>query len=290
VLVTPKNTFIWEGTGASAIEKFDAGTIAFVVGGHRPVVTLAEGKETEEFWSFLGGQGEYAKFSTEGAELKNPRLFRASANSGAFTVEEIFGFTQEDLIADDVMLLDTYSEVYVWVGAQSSRDEKESAFKAALDFVGHAPDGRSPDTPVLKVTQGNEPPTFTCHFLGWDVKKATDFSDPYAKRLAELKAKGGDGPVGKVVDSKSPVKAEVKAAPAATRVTGAGEGSFLNPNAGSYSLAELKANAIANVDPARKEQYLSDADFQSLLKMSKAEFEKLPAWKKGDSKKRIGLF
>jgi len=290
VLVTPKNTFIWEGSGASAVEKFDAGTIAFVVGGHREIVTFNEGKETDEFWSFLGGKGDYAKLATAGAELKNPRLFRCSANSGAFTVEEIQGFTQDDLISDDVMLLDTFSEVYVWVGTNASRQEKEASFKAALEFVAHAPDGRSPDTPVLKVNQGNEPPTFTCYFIGWDVKKASDFSDPYAKRLAEIKAKGGDAGVGKVVESKSPSKPETKAAPAATRVTGAGEGSFLNPNAGSYSLAELKANAVANIDPARKEQYLSDAEFQSLFKMSKAEFDKLPVWKKGDTKKRAGLF
>lgn len=132
----------------------------------------------------------------------------------------------------------------MWVGAQSSREEKESAFKvcclpcfvvfhihaqAALDFVAHAPDGRSADTPVLKVTQGNEPPTFTCHFIGWNASKASDFSDPYVKRLAELKAKGGDS-VGKVVGSTaSPAKTETKSAPTATRVTGAGEGSFRDP-------------------------------------------------------------
>jgi len=144
------------------------------------------------------------------------------------------------------------------------------------------------DTPVLKVTQGNEPPTFTCHFLGWDHKKATDFSDPYQKRLAELKAKGGDA-VGKVVGGAAP-KAETKASPAATRVTSSADAAFRNPNDGSFSLAELKAGAVTNIDPARKEQYLHDDEFQAQFKMGKAEFEKLAAWKKSDLKKRVGLF
>lgn len=90
VLVTPKTTFVWEGKvcysnttiamtntnnahntkqGASALEKFDAGSIAFIVGGHREVVTFDEGKETDEFWGFLGGKGEYAQIRSDGTGL-----------------------------------------------------------------------------------------------------------------------------------------------------------------------------------------------------------------------------
>jgi hypothetical protein len=39
-----------------------------------------------------------------------------------------------------------------------------------------------------------------------------------------------------------------------------------------------------------KEQYLSDAEFTAKLGMSKAEYDKLPAWKKKQKKETLKLF
>ena len=70
------------------------------------------------------------------------------------------------------MMLDTYDEVFVWCGSDSTQEEKELSVKVALDYVAKAPDGRSPDTPVFRVWAGSEPPAFTCHFHGWSEAKA----------------------------------------------------------------------------------------------------------------------
>ena len=40
----------------------------------------------------------------------------------------------------------------------------------------------------------------------------------------------------------------------------------------------------ADVDPARREQYLSESDFQSLFGMSMADFLKQPKWKQQNAK------
>jgi len=40
----------------------------------------------------------------------------------------------------------------------------------------------------------------------------------------------------------------------------------------------------ADVDPARREQYLSDSDFQSVFGMSFADFQKSPKWKQQNAK------
>jgi len=47
---------------------------------------------------------------------------------------------------------------------------------------------------------------------------------------------------------------------------------------------------VDKIDPSRKEQYLPDAEFQQVFGMNKADFEKQPAWKKDQAKKKNNLF
>ena len=60
-----------------------------------------------------------------------PRLFHCSNATGRFHVEEIHNFTQDDLETDDIMILDTYEQVLVWVGKDSNQKEKRDAFTFA---------------------------------------------------------------------------------------------------------------------------------------------------------------
>ena len=60
-----------------------------------------------------------------------PRLFHCSNATGRFEVEEIHNFTQDDLETDDIMMLDTYEQVLVWVGKESNQKEKKDAFTFA---------------------------------------------------------------------------------------------------------------------------------------------------------------
>lgn len=46
----------------------------------------------------------------------------------------------------------------------------------------------------------------------------------------------------------------------------------------------------SGVNPASKEQYLSDADFSTKFGMTKAEFNGMPAWKKKAKKEQLKLF
>ena len=56
------------------------------------------------------------------------------------------------------------------------------------------------------------------------------------------------------------------------------------------SLATLQAGTPAGVDPARKEQYLSTEAFEAEFGMPRAEFDKLPQWKRNAAKKKAGIF
>lgn len=58
-----------------------------------------------------------------------------------------------------------------------------------------------------------------------------------------------------------------------------------------YPLEVLKARPLPEgVEPTRLELYLTSADFEVALGVSRAEFEQLPVWKQTKLKKERGLF
>lgn len=83
-------------------------------------------------------------------------------------VEEIWDFTQMDLVIDDVMLLDVGNAIYIWLGNESNEIEKKSAAEAASEYLSSDPSGRDKDIPIVVIKQGNEPPQFTGIFGAWD--------------------------------------------------------------------------------------------------------------------------
>ena len=154
VLVIPDKVFVWNGRGANEIEKQTALSIGSKLSnGTRTVESIDEGSEPIEFWEYLGGQSEYADYSGD-VLPRDARLFHASTATGSFKVQEIDRFTQEDLIDDDIMILDTYTQLFVWVGSRSSDEEKQKSFDFAVRFCNEACDGREANIPIIKVKAG----------------------------------------------------------------------------------------------------------------------------------------
>lgn len=54
----------------------------------------------------------------------------------------------------------------------------------AVRYIETDPANRDHRTPIVKIKQGYEPPTFTGWFLGWDQEYWT--SDPLERAMAEL--------------------------------------------------------------------------------------------------------
>jgi len=140
-LFTADTIQIWAGKGSSKEENTVAATAFKSIQGSRKVVNVAEGSEPDTFWEHLGGKAEYAsaKESVEGQ--RDPRLFQCSNVTGSFKLTEAFNFVQDDLINDDVMILDLFSDVFVWIGKDSQKEEKDKAMLTAMDFVGKSNDG-----------------------------------------------------------------------------------------------------------------------------------------------------
>lgn len=284
VLVTPSVVYVWQGRGANDSEAAVATNIANILAndfngtGGRAVTHLHEGNEPDEFWNALGGKTDYPEIREGEPAPREPRLFHCSNATGVFDVEEVCNFTQDDLLEDDVFLLDCYTTVFIWVGTGSNDTEKRMALETAQRFITEATDGRDPDTAIMRFSTGNEPALFTQHFPGWDNEffNKNKFMDPYQAKLAKLKAERGE-------ESKS----EPEVFTAATAVSAGG--SFL-PFSTVCSYDALKNGTAGNIDPASKEQYLSDAEFQQVMGCTKADWTKLPKWKQQAKKKEKGLF
>ncbi|XP_053328752.1 gelsolin isoform X2 [Spea bombifrons] len=185
VLKTPSSAYLWIGQGSSEAEKRGGQELLNVLGASAS--EIAEGGETDDFWEALGGKAPYRTSSRLKDKLNAhpPRLFACSNKTGRFIIEEVPGeITQDDLATDDVMLLDIWDQVFVWIGNDAHEEEKKEALSSAHKYIESDPAKRDKRTPVAVIKQGFEPPTFTGWFLAWD----SDYwaVDPLEKALAEL--------------------------------------------------------------------------------------------------------
>lgn len=133
VLEIPSKTYIWYGKGASDFEQSMAQNVSQTLSPDREQVVVNEGDEPAEFWAALGGKGDYdTEIYPPGAPFLEPRLFHCTIrSSGKFKVEEIANYEQDDLDSDDIMVLDGGDEVYVWIGAGSTEEEKKKSNEMA---------------------------------------------------------------------------------------------------------------------------------------------------------------
>uniref|UniRef100_A0A4W6FX20 Advillin n=1 Tax=Lates calcarifer TaxID=8187 RepID=A0A4W6FX20_LATCA len=105
-------------------------------------------------------------------QKSNLILYHVSDADGEMKVTEVATrpLVQDLLTHDDCYLLDQGgTKIFVWKGKKSNKTEKQAAMARALvsDTISLA----YPDTPIIMVKQGFEPPTFTGWFTAWDPSK-----------------------------------------------------------------------------------------------------------------------
>ncbi|KAL2090564.1 hypothetical protein ACEWY4_012827 [Coilia grayii] len=273
LLKSQATIYLWCGKGSSGDERAMAKEISKVIG-QGPVAeeTIAEGHEPLEFWQLLGGRAQYAndKRLQQTTSDHQPRLFECSNKTGRFIVSEVTQFTQDDLSIDDVMLLDTWDQVFLWVGNEANEVERKESVVTCQEYLRTHPGSRDPDTPILLVKQGFEPPTFTGWFVAWDPTKWTG-----GKTYEQLKMELGE-------------------VTSLTRIVPDENGSAGNATYQTYPAADLmdkQAHELPDgVHPTQKEKHLSDTDFQNIFGMSKDQFAALPQWKQISLKKGKKMF
>uniref|UniRef100_A0A3B4TH88 Advillin n=1 Tax=Seriola dumerili TaxID=41447 RepID=A0A3B4TH88_SERDU len=170
LLKSQSGIYLWYGKGSNGDERAMAKEASSVIGQNGSEEIVAEGQESTEFWELLGGKAPYAS----GKRLQQmvldhePRLFECSNKTGRFIVTEVVQFTQDDLSEEDVMLLDTWDQVFLWIGKEANEVERKEAVVISQEYLYTHPGDRDQDTPIVMVKQGFEPPTFTGWFTAWD--------------------------------------------------------------------------------------------------------------------------
>ncbi|XP_062300548.1 advillin isoform X1 [Scomber scombrus] len=276
LLKSQSGVYLWCGKGSSGDERAMAKLVSSVIGqkSHNGSDELvAEGQEPTEFWELLGGKGPYAscKRLKQTVLDHQPRLFECSNKTGRFIVSEVTQFTQDDLSEDDVMLLDTWDQVFLWIGKEANEVERKEAVVTSQEYLRTHPGDRDQDTPIILIKQGFEPPTFTGWFTAWDPSKWSG-----GKSYEELKKELGD------------VTVPVTVIHVSTQEQNSVESLQSFP-------PEALVNKLANelpedVDPTQKEKHLSDYDFNNIFGITKDDFASLPQWKQLKLKKEKGLF
>uniref|UniRef100_A0A8C1TE43 Villin-1 n=1 Tax=Cyprinus carpio TaxID=7962 RepID=A0A8C1TE43_CYPCA len=286
VLSTDKCCYLWYGKGCSGDEREMAKTLADIIS-KREKHVIAEGQEPADFWVNLGGKSQYAsskRLQEENSSI-TPRLFECSNQTGRFIATEITNFNQDDLDEDDVMLLDIWDQVYLWIGKGANDKEKNEAVVTAQEYLKSHPAGRDLDTPILVVKQGFEPPTFTGWFHAWDPQKWSG-----GKSYEQLKAELGDATdlIKITVDLTQPTSNQNNSSSSTQG------GNLPLPVTQTFppeKLVNIQTEDLPDgVDATRKEDYLSNDDFNLIMGISRMDFYALPSWKQLNLKKEKGLF
>jgi len=263
VLANGGMSYVWFGKGSTGDEREMAKEIASQINADPEI--MFEGQEKKHFWEELGGKQPYfdEKISKSNEEVLPPRLFQITW-TGNIKVEEIGEFGQEDLIPEDVMLLDVTHTIFLWFGALSNKYEQQEGVRIAKDYLDSCPNERDGDTPIIIIKQALEPPNFTGHFGVWEEDKWN---------IEELYAEAANDPT-----LEQP------------QVVGNGfTVGYSNNGSIAYSVL-ISADIPSSVDPAKKEEYLSDAEFVQVFEMDRDQFSSMPGWKQVNLKRSKHLF
>ncbi|KAK1420719.1 hypothetical protein QVD17_22543 [Tagetes erecta] len=192
LLQSGSSLFIWHGNQSTVEQHALAAKIAEFLKPGANVKFAKEGTENSTFWFALGGKQGYTSKKVTQETVRDPHLFAFSFNKGKFEIEEIYNFSQDDLLTEDILILDTHAEVFVWVGQSVDSKEKQSAFEVGQKYIGLAAslDGLSPFVPLYRVTEGNEPNFFTT-FFSWDAAKANAHGNSFQKKILLMFGLGG---------------------------------------------------------------------------------------------------
>lgn len=296
VIQAGSHLYIWQGTQSTYEQQQWAVKIAEFV---KPGVTAKfqkEGAESSTFWLGLGGKDSFTSNRVSLETTRDPHLFAFSLYKGKFEIEEVYNFDQDDLLPEDILILDTRAEVFVWVGQAVDPKEKKNALDLGqkyIDWAG-ALDGLSPRVPLYRVTDGNEPCFFTTYF-SWEPSKTLIHGNAFQKKITILFGAGhaeGHGSQGGGATQRASAMAALNSAFNSSGGGGKGPGSPKGPSGGSQRRAAVAALSSVLTDEKAKIDEPSPADSPEKPEEApeeNAEAPEEPAPEEDDSEPKVAI-
>ncbi|XBI69081.1 hypothetical protein VPH35_048196 [Triticum aestivum] len=179
--------FTWIGNLSSSMDQELAERQLDVIKPNLQSRMLKEGSEYDQFWKILGIKSEYSSQKIARDPESDAHLFCCTFLKGK-KVREIFNFTQDDMMTEDIFILDCHSCVFIWVGQNVDTKIRAQALSIGEKFLelDIPMENLSRETPLYVINEGSEPQFFT-RFFTWDSAKTAMHGNSFERRLSILK-------------------------------------------------------------------------------------------------------
>ncbi|MED6145064.1 Villin-4 [Stylosanthes scabra] len=183
--------FTWSGSATTATDQELVERMLDLIKPNLQSKPQREGTESEQFWDLLGGKSEYPSQKITREAESDPHLFSCNFSKGNLKVTEVYNFSQDDLMTEDIFILDCHSEIFVWVGQQVDPKSRMQALTIGEKFLEHdyLLEKLSHVAPVYVINEGSEPPFFT-RFFKWDSAKSAMLGNSFQRKLTIVKNGG----------------------------------------------------------------------------------------------------
>ncbi|XP_022193360.2 gelsolin, cytoplasmic [Nilaparvata lugens] len=171
ILDANPNTYIWRGQGCTTLERQIADTVSKVISPRGHIFILEEGQEYPDFWTILGGKLTYphSYVTQQVVSRLTPKIYHCVVVQQSLRLDEYDHFDQHFLLDDDVSIIDTGDDIYVWVGLHASELEEELAVEKAQALIDLRL-GQLTDSVVIVVRRGYEPSPLISLFPSWNIE------------------------------------------------------------------------------------------------------------------------
>nr|VDC70758.1 unnamed protein product [Brassica rapa] len=204
VLDTASKVFLFAGCNSSTQEKAKALEVVEYIkdnkhAGRCQVATIEDGKflgdaDAGEFWTFFGGYAPIPKCSSSTNQEQTPTTCAKLLwidTRGNLHPTETSSLNKDMLEKDKCYMLDCDSEVFVWMGRNTSLTERKTSISSSEEFL--RKEGRSTSTSLVLLTEGLENARFRSFFDEWpQTAESSLYNEGREKVAAMFKRKGYD--------------------------------------------------------------------------------------------------